>query len=760
MERFLCVLEPEACPLESDTVLFTRLRIPLAVLVTLYTLVCLASLRRVTFDNDPIKLLRSQGEDLKYLDGEFAELERTTILVVEGEDLLTRPSIESLRDISERAESVDGVKAVFSMLDLRSRRRVGRYLLPVFPFSDSADDRFERARHEALSHPFVRGHFLSDDLKTALIIVQFAPDVAGIVRFQEVLDDLYAALDARPKDDGIRVRVTGAVALQAEIVQTLRRDIGKLSLAGALLVVVLAVLLFRSIGAALLVASGPAVGAIWTVGTLALMGEPINMLTNVVPLLVLVIGFTDSMHLVLHMRRKMDEGSSNVEAAESAVRNLGLPCALTSLSTSVGFGSLVVASILVIQKFGWTAAMGSVLSFFAVITVVPLLAGTPLGRFVPSKNPSFARQGLGRLAEWYLTPVLRYARVLLVCGVALTLLLAMVATRLEPDHTISTEIPHSSSAYQALVHVDRTFGGAMFAYATVTWPERQGLRSQEFYDTMSEAHSAVETNPLLANPMSILNLVESLGGVDEPLSKRAAELRYIPKELRDRQVNDVEHRAVISMHMPDAGARQLRPAFDDLQRRFDEIASRHPGFKIELVGGAVAVFRNIHRMIEDLWKSLATAAVIMFLMIWLGLRSLRYALISIMPNIFPLLCTSAFIVLSGRYLEMSSVIVFSISLGIAVDDTIHFLVCYQRERRKGEASESAIRTTIQRVGKALVMTTVALVAGHTVVLFSGFPAIQKFGLLTALTIGSALAGDLLLLPALLVCVDRRVSDEL
>ena len=484
--------------------MFTRYRIPLALLVIAYTLVCVASLRRMTFDNDPIKLLRARGEELNYLDGEFAELERSTILVVEGEDLLTRPSIEVLRDITERVESVDGIQAVYSMLDLRARRRVGRYLLPLFPFSDAPDDRFERARTEALSHPFVLGHFLSDNQKTALVIVQFAPDVDGIVRFQEVLGDLYAALDARPKDNGIRVRVTGAVALQAEIVETLRRDVRKLSWAGALLVVVLAILMFRSFGAALLVASGPAVGAIWTLGTLALMGEPINMLTNVVPLLVLIIGFTDSMHLVLHMRRKKDEGASNAEAAESAVRNLGLACALTSLSTSVGFGSLIVASIVVIQKFGWTAALGSVLSFFAVITVVPLLATTSLGRFIQSKNPAFAQQGLGRLANWYLTPVLRHARVVLVCGLVLFAILASVTTRLEPDHTVATEIPHSSSAYQALVHVDKTFGGAMFAYATVTWPEQQNLRSQELYDTLSEVHGAVDSNSLLAGPMSLL----------------------------------------------------------------------------------------------------------------------------------------------------------------------------------------------------------------------------------------------------------------
>ncbi len=739
--------------------MFTRYRLPLALLVTLYTLVCLASMSRVTFDNDPIKLLQSRHEDPKYLEGQFAELERTTVLVVEGDDLLTRSSIEALREITKRAQAVDGIQAVFSMLDLRAQRRVGRYLLPLFPFSDAPDDRFERARREARENPLVLGHFLSDDLKTALVIVQFGPEVDGMARFQKVLGDLRTTLDARPNADGLRTRITGAVALQVEIVETMRADIGKLSLAGALLVIVLAVLMFRSLGAALLVASGPAIGAIWTVGTLGLMGEPINMLTNIVPLLVLVIGFTDSMHLVLHMRRKMDDGASNVEAADSAVRNLGLACALTSLSTSVGFGSLIVASVVVIQKFGWTAAMASVLSFLAVITVVPLLAGTPLGGHIQSRNPAFAQRGLGRLSESYLTPVLRYSRIVLVCGVLLFIALAAIVTQLEPDHTVSTEIPHTSEAYQALVHVDGAFGGAMFAYASVRWPDGQDLRSQELYDTLGEVHTVVQANSLLASPISLLNLVESLPGENFPLAKRAAELRYIPSELLDRQVNADERRAVISMHMPDAGARRLRPAFDELQQQFEEIAGRHRGYQIELVGGAVAVFRNIHRMIEDLWRSLATAAAIMFLMIWIGLRSLRYALVSIMPNVFPLLCTGAFIVVTGRYLEMSSVIVFSISLGIAVDDTIHFLVCYQRERRLGVDPKPAIRTTIQRVGKALVMTTLALIAGHAVVLFSSFPAIQKFGLLTAITIGSALAGDLLILPALLVWVDKGSEVE-
>jgi predicted RND superfamily exporter protein len=718
----------------------------------LYTAVCLFGVSRVTIDNDPLKLLRSNEPDqevLEWLTSDFAELERNTVIVVEGEDLLTRGGIEALREITERTEAIEGVRAAYSILDLRASRRVGRYLLPLLPSAEASDERFERARQEVLSHPLGIGHFLSDDLKTSLVIVQFDHDVLGLSRFQEVLSELRATLEEREAED-VGVRITGSATLQVEIVATIRNDIARLSLLGASLVVLLAMILFRSIGAALLVASGPAVGAIWTVGTLGLIGEPINMLTNIVPLLVLVIGFTDSMHLVLHMRRAVAAGSSSREAAESAIRHLGLACALTSLSTAVGFGSLMMASLIVIQKFGWCCALGSVLSFFAVITVVPLLAGTRLGRTIVASRPVKGHTFLGRLADGILTRLLRYHRIVAVSGLALCVLLALVTTRMEPDHTVAAEIPHSSEAYQALVHVDKTLGGAMFVYATLTWPEEQGLRWQELYDTLGEVHRAVDANSLLSGPLSILNFVESLPGEGEGLAARASQLNYLPKQLIRRQLNPEARQAVISMHMPDAGARRLKPAFEELDEQFAEIERRHPGYQVELVGGAVVVFRSVHQMIEDLWRSLATAAGVMFLMIWLGLRSLRYALLSIVPNVFPLLCTAAFIVITGRYLEMSGVIVFCISLGIAVDDTIHFLVRFRRERQSGAKPREAVRVAFRRVGTALVMTTVALIAGHAVVFFSAFPAIQRFGLLAAITIGSALVGDLLILPAMLV----------
>ncbi|MHC4406977.1 MAG: efflux RND transporter permease subunit [Planctomycetota bacterium] len=731
-------------------ILFGRHRLLLSCGVAAMTAVCLYGMNRVTFDNDPLKLLRSDRFEIDALEGEFARLERTGLIVVEGENLMTPEGVDAVRQIVRGAAAVEGVEDVYSMLDVRDSRRVGRYLLPLFPSSEAPPDRFERAQRRARSHPLLIGHFLSEDMTTALVLVQFEPWVASFSKMKPVLERLHPMLADCTKGSGVRTRITGTAALEVEIIEKMRHDIFLLSSLGAALVLGIAVVMFRRVGAALLVASGPAVGTLWTVGTLGLIGEPINMLTNVVPVLVLVIGFTDSMHLVLHVRRAMAEGSPSLEAAQSAIRHLGLACALTSLSTAAGFGSLLVASLDGIQTFGWCCALGSVLSFFAVITVVPLLASTRLGRHVVGAKSPRRRRALGGLADGILAAILRRPRVVLACAAALTLTLAHFVIRLEPDHTIATEIPHSSEAYRALEHVDETFGGMMFAYAVVRWPEEHSLGSQELYDVLGKVHQAFDASPVMSNPLSILSLVGSLPGEGKSLAQRARELRYVPDEFLGRLVDVDRRRAVVSAHLPDVGARLLKPAFADADRQFQQLARRHPGFEIDLTGASVAVFRNIHLMIEDLWRSLATAAGVMFLMIWVGFRSWRYALVSVWPNLFPLLCTGAFIVLSGRHLEMTSVIVFSISLGIAVDDTIHFLARFKREMRSERDPRVAVRRTFHVVGTALVMTTVALVAGHGIVMMSGFPAIRVFGILAAVTIASALVGDLLILPAILV----------
>ena len=741
-------------------ILFGRYRAILAVFVIAFTGLSLYGISRLTFDNDPHVLFKSKKADLRMLDEDFVHLESTCVVVVELDDsvlgtLITPQALGTIREMVGKAAQVEGIEGVYSMLDVRGDRRVGGYLLPLLPSSRASQERFEQARDEAAGHPLLVGHFLSPDMRTSLLILQLEAGVTEIDQFKSILGELRKVLDGSTAVTGLQTRITGTPPLMLEIVENMRRDIFKLSSLGATLVLLIAACVFRRVGAVLMVAIPPAIGTIWTMGVFGLIGQPINMLTNIVPVLVLVIGFTDSVHLVLHVRRSLAGGASGVEAAQDGIRRLGLPCALTSLSTAVGFGSLVVADLGGIQIFGRSCALGTLLSFCAVLTVLPLLASTRLSRYAVPAGGLSKRHLLTGCSDRLIAGIIARPRTIVACGGVLMLFFGMLVTRLEPNHTISTEIPHSSEVYRALEHIDEVFGGVMFAYAIVQWPEESGLQSDEFYQVLDEVHGAFDADRVLRNPLSMLNLVGSLPGADKSLSQRAAGLRYIPDSAIGRFANPAQRRAVVSAHMPDAGARVLNPAFKEVESRFLEIERRHPGYRVELAGASVAVFKNIHLMIADLWKSLTTAACVMFLMIWIGMRSMRYALISIIPNAFPLLATASFIVLTGRYLEMTSVIVFSISLGIAVDDTIHFMVRFQQEMRVDNDPRLAVRRSFKLVGAALVITTMALVAGHGIVMLSGFPAIRIFGLMTCVTLASALIGDLLILPALLVWMAKR-----
>lgn len=466
-------------------VLFARHRFLLACLVVGYTGLSIYGITRVTFDNDPLKLLTTDEFDFTRLVRDVAQLERMNLIVVEDDDLMTPRRIDLIRRVVERTAKVKGVTAVHSLLDARENRRVGRYLLPLFPSRDAPPERFEQARERVATHPLVLGHFLSADRKTSLVIVQFDSSIDSVAEVNDLFARLRRMLDGTVRGSGLRARITGMPAVEVEVVANMRRDIFLFGLLGAALGALISIWMFRSLGAAILANSGPVVGTVWTVGTLGLIGEPINMLTNVVPILVLVIGMADSLHMVLHVRRAVGRGESGLGAAQGAIRDLGVPCAMTSLSTAAGFGSLLVASLSGIRTFGWCCALGSVLSFLAVILVVPLLASTRLSRhvFVPD-GPRHRR--MEALADRLLSGILGYPRAVVACAVVLMLAMAVVSSRLEPDYRIASEIPHSSEAYRALEHVDESFGGAMFAYATVRWPDDRGPSSPEFYETRSK----------------------------------------------------------------------------------------------------------------------------------------------------------------------------------------------------------------------------------------------------------------------------------
>ena len=218
-------------------------------------------------------------------------------------------------------------------------------------------------------------------------------------------------------------------------------------------------------------------------------------------------------------------------------------------------------------------------------------------------------------------------------------------------------------------------------------------------------------------------------------------------------------RLAVSFHTPDVGAAALVPALDSLSVALEHVEREHPGFQLTLTGTAVVSARNFEFMIADLGNSLGFEAVAVFLLMVIGFRSFYLGVMSMIPNLFPLLVATSVLVWTGQPLTLTGAISFNLCLGLAVDDTIHFLLRLDRERRIDPDLTAAVLRTFDAIGTALVTTTPILIGGIATMLFSGIPTIRLFAWLSCVTLLAAMLGDLFVLPALLLCFARRPAQQ-
>ncbi|MHC4178045.1 MAG: efflux RND transporter permease subunit [Planctomycetota bacterium] len=467
-----------------------------------------------------------------------------------------------------------------------------------------------------------------------------------------------------------------------------------------------------------------------------------------------MIGFTDAVHLVIHIRWAGAGGMDRREAARSAVRHVGRACALTSLTTAMGFGSLMISNSEEICGFGRASAIGVLITFWAVILVVPLLSSSWLGRRIHlGHHRDLVGRAMRRLSG--LTgSVLARARWVATGGVLLTALLAAGALTLEPDDRLAYITPHSTEAYQAMVQCDRAFGGSQFVQVLLEWPEEAS--HDEIWRVLDRTEELLADEPLIRGPLSIRHWLSILPG-DESGAKLAM-ANLLPEEYRRQFWHPPTRRALVVARVQDLGIARYEPVVERVKSGLAELERQHAGFTLKFTGLPIVRGRIVQRFVRDLAWSLALAAGVIFVVLSLAYRSLRVGLISLIPNLLPLAAAATFRATWDTSLDIASACSFAVCLGIAVDDTIHFLTRFQHEMTSGSDIAGSIRRTFVAVGNALVMTTVVMIAGFATVLTSQLPTHQSFAAMGCMTLGVALLADLVILPALLFCFFRRSAE--
>jgi len=658
------------------------------------------------------------------------------ILLAESDAPFTPADYQHLRDLAIEIEFSDTIESVLSPFAARFAENDPLYPgEPVFKADLNAPEIAERLAAFRASTPLTRP-LIADDGASLIIVATADLDAPGLQPRQTF--DAISALAAAMAPPNLRLTVTGEEAMSIAVVDALKDDLLRLNLAGSLLVFVLALVLFRNLRTAMVAIVPALLGALACLTGFVVLGYPITILSNVIPLLVLILGIADSIHLTMHYRSH-GTGAPATEQIIATIRDIGPACALTALTTAIAFMAIAASDNDQLFEFAIIGAVSVMVSYFVVIVAFAVLA-----RFCRPAPLAESKR-----SEWLRVPGVMidtvFARGRSVIAVSLVCAAAGLwgYSRTEPWFPLYQHLPDTSAVGPANERILDRFGGFFRVWAELDTSGTQGLETDGGWARLVGLTNAIQTAAPGNTVVSLTSLARFLGNPDRmPGAERLAD---IPETLRRQLVTPDGRlaRVVVLMAEPMRDARTLA-TYDRIESAaLSAGAARFVGLPVIMRHGSLTIIRQ-------LGIGLLAACCIAVILVATAFRWPALVFVLLLPNVLPLLVTaSALHVLNGGHLNPASVLALTIAFGIAVDDSIHFLTRYRLERARGNPPDAALRTAISRTGRVMIVTTALLSAGLLVTLTSAFSIVRLFGEMLILTFLTALLADLMLLPALL-----------
>lgn len=674
-------------------------------------------------------------------------------LVVQSKQFFTREGAAAIRDIVDTLEQQDTIASV-QWLDQAPPLNIFGLSEPVLPRGKASPQRFALAKEKALRHPLVVGLFLSKDANTLLIGVNFNwifvdEDADCTTHVIEV------AKNTLSKHPGVEMSfsMTGGVPIRLAMLENQASNVYTFQLIGYGMILGMAIILFRGFTVVLVVAAAPALGVFLSLGFLRYFGWEDNPFSQVIlPVLLSLVGFADGVHMMVYIRQCLSEGQLPKIACKNALATVGVACSLTTITTSIGMGSLGFSRNEIVREFAYSCVLGSTTILVAVLLVIPLACCTSLGRrLAQGADRGIVDRYLQHIGEPVMA-VVRYSRFVAYFAIFLLAALAIMTFQLRPDDRQSNALPSGSEAQRALAGLDTTMGGLEVASVRLNWKE-DDVDPKTIATVIDQIDKLLDQEPLLAHPLSLCKLLAALPG-DESAVDKMPMSELLPPPLKLALYDPDNRQAIINFRVKDLGTAKYKPTFERVEAGLKEIEREHAGFTCTMEGGPIRRWRTLFKIVSDLAMSLGTASIEILIVMGVAFRSLKLGLIAIVPNMVPLAAAGTFMAIFGWPLDIVSVCSFTICLGIAVDDTIHFLSRYREEQIHQPDRRLALHQAFQGVGTGMIMTTIVLVAGFSSVLISETRDHHVFGILGVITLISALICDLFLLPSLLAHFDR------
>jgi hypothetical protein len=614
----------------------------------------------------------------------------------------------------------------------------------------------ERVRDRIRAHPFIWGNLISKDERVVSVVLELqAPsDLEAEEASAAVLASIRAVLEDEASVTGHTYHTGGARITDEQTEAMLESDLRRFFPLTLLLTFALLLVFYRSAPSVVLPLITVTLSLGWTLGLKALVGSPISPVSTTLFALITVIGVADSVHLISQYWHEKEAGGSRATVLLETYRRAGLPCLLTSATTAVGFGSLVVSPIPAIRHLGGFAAFGIMAAFALSMILVPIGMDWFAHRRPRAPRNRWLDRGLARVAGFNRS---RPTWVLVVAaGIAVGMAFGIGWIR--PEGSMVGYFKPGSSFRESVDFFDSHLNGVSGTEVLV-YGDRDAFRDPEALASLSGLAALAEQHENVAAAYSMVDTVRMIWRAlhdDDPAYATIPDARTAISqsmllyemsggaELRDYVSGDY---AVARVSIR---TRQMEQrAKDRLMESITTYADRElSGFRVEITGMDHLVNVTTTRIVQTQIASFGIALLVITAIMVL-VFGWRAGLISLLPNVLPIVFVFGLMGYAGYRLNMATAIIASIAIGIVVDDTIHFFTHFREEFRRSGHRQDAMQAALAGVGKALCLTTIILVAGFGVFLFSESGILSSYGVLSGVAVLIALLGDLFVGPVLL-----------
>lgn len=731
-------------------------RAPIVSCVILLALIvgAIFGIERIKIDDSLSQLFRSNSREFHQYEEvtkKFPAEEFDVLVVVEGKNLLARNNLEKLRDFVTDLQLVEGTRGLVSLFSARQAPAPGKLPAALFPSELPEGAAYDKFIETVKSNEIIRGKLLSEDGTLALIVLSLDPEVVASSKLTKTVGDIRALMKEDLGDTGLSVQLSGVPVMQLEIRNAVERDGLTYNILGILAGCIIAIIFFRKISFMVVAAFPPMIAILLALGALGWANFNLNMFLNVMTPLIMVISFSDSMQLTFAARDRLIAGQDKFTAFKNAVLVVGPACVLTHGTAGISFIALQFSDSDLIRKFGEAGLAATIIALVAVLSLVPVF-GVLLVRnenvfATKFQSADAGVQALRNFCYWIAVRMVGRPGLFSLIAVVFVASLGVVYAHLQPRYRLADQVPDKRQAVAASNRLDAKLTGANPVNVLIQFPKGESLYSPETLQTIADVHATVEKTAGVGNVWSVETLrrwlAEKAGSGDVATLKEYVNL--IPEHLVRRFIDADQDAVVVAGRVPDIDSSQLLPVVDKLDAELDAVRKKHPGYEVAVTGLAAIAARNSAGMIEKLNRGLTVEFALVAIFIGLAFRSWVVMFACILPGIFPVVMSGTVLWAMGEGLQFASVVALTVSFGLGLSATIHFLNRLRLESKPGVGSALAVERATVLVGPALILTTLVLACGLVVTVFSDLPSLRLFGWLSAFSMVAALVADLFIL---------------